>query len=237
MILRTVLCYLVIGSSAVTIVQDPPVLNIVEGQSAVMSCAVKEGEDLQILYYHWNLNSTDPDHLLENSTRVSIISGTLIIFPVIANDSGLYLCTVLDSKLHGHRGLGTRLLVQCEERTDKKPHYFLYGLFLILLLPISFFCWRFRSVSNPGAQKHDKKKRRRKMRKEEEEEEEDTELHYSTIFPQPKGARTMKETRSREEEVLYAPVKTPASILPQSCPVSDTDGSEVTYATLKTARR
>ncbi|XP_073526984.1 uncharacterized protein [Phyllobates terribilis] len=107
------LLVVITGTSAVTITQDPPVLSIPEGQSAVMSCEMRGSENRQNLHYYWNLNNTNPDHILKNTTRVTIMSSTLIISPVTADDTGTYICTAWDyNNLHIYQETGTRLLVQ-----------------------------------------------------------------------------------------------------------------------------
>ncbi|XP_077153953.1 uncharacterized protein LOC143816888 [Ranitomeya variabilis] len=240
MIAAAVMWCLLAGSSAVVVIQDPPVLSVSEGQSAVMSCEIREDEDQQIIYYYWYLNNTHHDRILVNGTRVTIMSSTLIISPVTADDSGLYICTVRDSNVQSYRGNGTHLLVQ-ESTESTEPHdnnlipdkYLYCFLFIIPLVMVILIYWRFTYPPTSGAKAEDRKRRDKKRWRKKDNDEE---LLYATIFLQPRGAQTMEQmkTRNRREEVEYASVKiaTPSLSLLYTPETSSTDN--VLYPTLKT---
>ncbi|XP_069801045.1 uncharacterized protein [Dendropsophus ebraccatus] len=223
------------GTSSVTIVQDPPVLYTPEGESAGLSCKVREAGHLQILYYHWYLNNTDSDRILENSTRVTIMDTSLTISSVTTNDSGIYICTARDTNLHVYQGNGTRLLVQGPDLQDDEqdPHHHRYLYLLPLPLLILFLYWIFRLLAATGAQTPDTKRREKQrwlffFHK----KDSDTELHYSTIVPKVKGS-PMKSRR--EEEVEYAAVK--IAMETRDIETRCMDSADVLYATLRTDER
>ncbi|XP_069801273.1 hemicentin-1-like isoform X1 [Dendropsophus ebraccatus] len=97
----------------VTVFQIPPILFALEGESAVMSCRVREdAESLQILDYRWYRSNMHRDHILRNSTRVTITSDSLTISSATPDDNGVYFCTAQDSNLHVYHATGTYLGVQ-----------------------------------------------------------------------------------------------------------------------------
>ncbi|XP_069801274.1 neural cell adhesion molecule 1-like isoform X2 [Dendropsophus ebraccatus] len=101
----------------VTVFQIPPILFALEGESAVMSCRVREdAESLQILDYRWYRSNMHRDHILRNSTRVTITSDSLTISSATPDDNGVYFCTAQDSNLHVYHATGTYLGVQGEEQ-------------------------------------------------------------------------------------------------------------------------
>ncbi|XP_073526983.1 uncharacterized protein [Phyllobates terribilis] len=203
-----------------------------------MSCEMRGAENLQNLHYYWNLNNTNPDHILKNTTRVTIMSSTLIISPVTADDTGTYICTVRDSNVQVYLGNGTHLLIQ-ESIEPKDNNLVLYKylycfLFIIPLMMIILIYWRFTFQSTSGAKTQDRKRRNKmRMRKKDNDEE----LLYTTIFPQPRGAQVMEQMKTRnrrEEEVEYASVKIAASSLSLSYMQETSSMDNVLYATLET---
>ncbi|XP_073407124.1 uncharacterized protein [Dendrobates tinctorius] len=237
MIAAAVMWCLLAGSSAVVIVQAPPVLFVPEGQSAVMSCEIREAENRQILHYYWHLNNTHHYPQLRNSTRVTVMSSTLVIFPVTTNDTGIYTCTVRDSKLQIYWGNGTHLLVQ--ESTEPQdnnlvPDKYLYCfLFIIPMVMVVLIYRRFTYPPTSGSKTEDRKMRNKKRWRKKDNDEE---LLYATIFPQPRGAQMMEQmkTRNRREEVEYTSVKIATSSLSLLYTQETSSTDNVLYATLKT---
>ncbi|XP_053311015.1 signal-regulatory protein gamma-like [Spea bombifrons] len=105
------------GAAALRVLQDPPSLDLREGQTALMFCTLGGPQrDWDSVYFYWKVNSTG----IHPSSRVTITSGprslssSLRISPVTARDSGLYECEIRALQNHiqeSRTGNGTRLLV------------------------------------------------------------------------------------------------------------------------------
>lgn len=110
------LCYSVFsaGVGTLTVIQDPPFINLSAGDTARMSCDVRNVTAGEIEHQYWHRYINGLRSPLENPSRVTITQNSLIISSVTPKDTGLYICSVRDKYLHPYSGNETYMSVTGE---------------------------------------------------------------------------------------------------------------------------
>ncbi|XP_060688771.1 tyrosine-protein phosphatase non-receptor type substrate 1-like [Hemiscyllium ocellatum] len=109
------------------VIESPPVLSLLRGQTARINCSLIPGEErAELVKYYWCRARDNPDFsgkgstkFLENSPRVSVSvsESFLIIRELMVNDSDTYRCVVLREKPRPWKyfqGNGTTLNIQAK---------------------------------------------------------------------------------------------------------------------------
>ncbi|XP_063804798.1 uncharacterized protein LOC134983033 [Pseudophryne corroboree] len=208
-----------------------------------MSCNITRAGNIKILHHYWHINTSEYSTALVNSSRVTVMPSSLVISPVTTNDTGRYICSCRDSDLNLYEGNGTHLLVRVpagQTTAAVHPHHphhhhhrhYLYLLLIPLLISVLLLCWKYSPRKGRRTPETSPDVRGESDR----QEGSDTDLHYSTIFPQPGGVRTMQEAsrKRRAEEVEYSPVRIVMSARPTAAAQrqANMDDANICYATL-----
>ncbi|XP_073474206.1 tyrosine-protein phosphatase non-receptor type substrate 1-like [Aquarana catesbeiana] len=99
------------GVGTLTVIQDPPFINLSAGDTARMSCDVRNVTAGEIEHQYWHRYINGLRSPLENPSRVTITQNSLIISSVTPKDTGLYICSVRDKYLHPYSGNETYMSV------------------------------------------------------------------------------------------------------------------------------
>ncbi|XP_060689062.1 tyrosine-protein phosphatase non-receptor type substrate 1-like [Hemiscyllium ocellatum] len=107
------------------VIESPPALSLLRGQTARINCSLIPGEErAELVRYYWCRARDNPDfsgngsrNFLQNSPRVSVSESFLIIRELMVNDSDTYRCVVLREKPRPWKyfqGNGTTLNIQAK---------------------------------------------------------------------------------------------------------------------------
>ncbi|XP_038658211.1 tyrosine-protein phosphatase non-receptor type substrate 1-like [Scyliorhinus canicula] len=146
-------CLFVLGPVVgLKVIQSPPVLSLLTGQTARINCSLTPGEErVGLVKYYWWRTRDNPDsrgngsrHYLRKSSRLSL-SGTgdsLVIRELIVNDSDTYHCLRLEILSRKTiMGEGTKLNVQAkpEVSLSADPDSEVIGIRALTCLAAGFF--------------------------------------------------------------------------------------------------
>lgn len=116
------------------VVQSPYNLTLSKGETAQIHCSWNKSSDslkITVNWFFYHNSSHESKIKLKDSERITISSeknSTLVINSVSSNDSGLYVCEVIQEipVLRTYSGTGTQLTVNSESKCKS-------GLFLCML--------------------------------------------------------------------------------------------------------
>ncbi|XP_067848433.1 immunoglobulin kappa light chain-like isoform X1 [Heptranchias perlo] len=147
------LWFLVLGPAVgLRVIQSPSVLSLLRGQTARINCTLLPGEErVDSVRYYWyrtrdnpGIRGNETKNFLNQSSRVSVSEGSLVIREVIVKDSDTYHCLVLKETPRPGRtltGEETELNIQAEPQVylSADPENEVAGIQTLICVAVGFF--------------------------------------------------------------------------------------------------